>query len=92
MQRWWQLSWQQAPRMMSGMDKLVLTVQEAAEALGVSDDLVYELTARGELPCLHLGRRRVIPRRAVELLIEECVGTFDPGAVLPRLRNLRGGR
>jgi excisionase family DNA binding protein len=78
--------------MMSGMDKLVLTVQEAAEALGVSDDLVYELTARGELPCLHLGRRRVIPRRAVELLIEECVGTFDPGAVLPRLRNLRGGR
>ena len=75
--------------MVSGMDKLVLTVQETAAALGVSDDLVYELTAQGALPCLHLGRRRVIPRRAVELLIEECVGTFDPGAVLPRLRGLR---
>ena len=75
--------------MVSGMDKLVLTVQETAEALGVSDDLVYELTAQGALPCLHLGRRRVIPRRAVELLIEECVGSFDPGAVLPRLRGLR---
>ena len=73
------------------MDKLVLTVQETAEALGVSDDLVYELTAQGVLPCLHLGRRRVIPRRAVDLLIEECVGSFDPAAVLPRLRRLDGG-
>jgi excisionase family DNA binding protein len=74
------------------MDKLVLTVQETAEALGVSDDLVYELTAQGVLPCLHLGRRRVIPRRAVDLLIEECVGNFDAGAVLPRLgRSADGG-
>jgi excisionase family DNA binding protein len=78
--------------MVSGMDKLVLTVQETAEALGVSDDLVYELTAQGALSCLHLGRRKVIPRRAVELLIEECVGSFDPGAVLPRLRGLRDVR
>jgi excisionase family DNA binding protein len=36
-------------------DRLVLSVAEAAEALGVSDDLVYELTERGELPCLRLG-------------------------------------
>ena len=67
------------------MDKLVLTVQETAQALGVSDDLVYELTAQGALPCLHLGRRRVIPRRAVDLLIERCIGDFDPATVLPRL-------
>jgi len=68
------------------MDKLVLTVQETAEVLGVSDDLVYELAAQGALPCLHLGRRRMIPRRAVDLLIEQCVGDFDAAAVLPRLR------
>ena len=73
------------------MDKLVLTVQETAEALGVSDDLVYELTAQGVLPCLHLGRRRMIPRRAVDLLIEECVGSFDPGAVTRRLRRAPDG-
>ena len=41
--------------MVIGMDKLVLTVQETAEALGVSDDLVYELTAQGALPRLHLA-------------------------------------
>jgi len=67
------------------MDKLVLTVQETAELLGVSDDLVYELMARGEIPCLHLGRRRVIPRRVVDLLIEECVGRFG------RLGGANGG-
>ena len=51
----------------------MLSVREAAVLLGVSDDLVYELTARGELPCLHLGRRRMIPRRAVDLRLEKCV-------------------
>ena len=60
------------------LDKLVLTVQETAEMLGLSDDLVYELTAQGALPWLHLGRWRVIPRRAVELTIEQCLGSFSP--------------
>jgi hypothetical protein len=36
----------------------------------VSDDLVYEMTARGEIPSLQRGRRRVIPLRAIEILIE----------------------
>ena len=61
--------------MSTGSDEqsLVLTVRQAADALGVSDDLIYELTARGEIPCLRLGRRRVIPRRAVEMLIERSM-------------------
>jgi excisionase family DNA binding protein len=29
--------------------KLVLSIAEAAEVLRLSDDLIYELTARGEL-------------------------------------------
>ncbi|MGH9222226.1 MAG: helix-turn-helix domain-containing protein [Acidimicrobiales bacterium] len=49
-------------------ERLVLTVQEAAEALAVSDNLVYDLTARGEFPCLHLGQRRVTPRQAIHVL------------------------
>ena len=35
---------------------LVLSIREVADILGVSDDLVYELVARGEIPCLRLGR------------------------------------
>ncbi len=66
-------------------DRLVLSVAEAAEALGVSDDLVYELTERGELPCLRFGRRKVIPRRGIELLVESAIADFDPGTVLTSL-------
>ncbi len=62
-------------------DRLVLSVAEAAEALGVSDDLVYELTERGELPCLRFGRRKLIPRRAVELLVEAAIAEFDVDTV-----------
>lgn len=64
---------------------LLLSVREAAAALGVSDDLVYEMAARGDLPCLQLGRRRVIPRQAVELLIERSLQAFDAEAVSARL-------
>ena len=59
------------------MDKLIVSVPEAAELLGVSDDLVYELTERGDLPCIRLGRRKVIPRRAIESLVEQAITGFD---------------
>jgi len=49
-------------------DRLVLTVREAAELLGISKDLAYELIARGELPALRLGRRVVVPTRALRSL------------------------
>ena len=60
-----------------GACRLVLSIPEAAAALGVSDDLVYELTHRGELPHLRLGRRVVIPVRAIEALVDACVAGFD---------------
>jgi excisionase family DNA binding protein len=61
---------------------LVLSVGEAAEALGVSDDLIYELIARGELPCLPLGRRKLVHRLAVELLVSRAMDNFEPDVVL----------
>ncbi|MGH9169716.1 MAG: helix-turn-helix domain-containing protein [Acidimicrobiales bacterium] len=49
--------------------RLVLSVSEAAELLGISRDLAYDLAARGELPTLRLGRRIVVPRaRLLELI------------------------
>jgi excisionase family DNA binding protein len=59
------------------MDSIVVSVSEAAKLLGVSDDLVYELTARGDLPCVRFGRRKVIPRRAIELVVEAALAHFD---------------
>lgn len=63
-------------------NRLVLSVAEAADALGISDDLVYELIERKVLPCLHFGRRRVITRHAIQLIIETAMHDFDPQLVL----------
>lgn len=51
--------------------RLTLTVPQAAELLGISRALTYELVARGELPSLRLGRRVVVPRRALERFIDD---------------------
>lgn len=55
-----------------------LSVAPGREALGVSNDLVDESTERGELPRLRSGCRKVIPRRAIELLVDSAVADSDP--------------
>jgi excisionase family DNA binding protein len=47
---------------LGGNDRLVYTVTEAAQLLGVSRAFAYELAARGDLPVIRLGRRIVIPK------------------------------
>jgi len=52
-----------------GGDRLVFSVAEAGELLGLSRAFAYELVARGELPVIRFGRRIVVPRAALlELL------------------------
>jgi excisionase family DNA binding protein len=51
---------------------LTLSVSEAAGLLGISRAFAYELVARGDLPSLRLGRRVVVPRRALEQLLERA--------------------
>lgn len=54
--------------------------------LGISRAHAYELVRRGELPRLQLGRRVVVPRRALEDLVSSAGGesgigpTREPGA------------
>ncbi len=49
--------------------RLVFTVVETAELLGISRTHAYELVARGELVHVRLGRRIVIPRHAIDTLL-----------------------
>ncbi len=50
-------------------ERLVLSVAEAGELLGLSRAFAYELVARGELPVVRFGRRIVVPKAALlELL------------------------
>jgi excisionase family DNA binding protein len=50
-------------------NRLTITVEEAAELLGVSRSLAYNLVRRNELPSLRLGRRVVVPVRALEEML-----------------------
>jgi excisionase family DNA binding protein len=54
--------------------RLTLTVAEAGQVLGVSKSYAYELVRQGQLPCMRLGRRIVVPVRALEVLL----GTANP--------------
>ena len=47
-------------------ERVALSVEEAGALLGISRDLAYDLVARAELPSVRLGRRLVVPRRALE--------------------------
>jgi excisionase family DNA binding protein len=47
-------------------ERLALSVEEAGATLGISRDLAYDLVARRELPSGRLGRRLVVPRRALQ--------------------------
>jgi excisionase family DNA binding protein len=53
--------------------RLTLTVAEAGQMLGVSRSYAYELVRQGALPCMRLGRRIVIPVRALDALIDRVV-------------------
>lgn len=53
-----------------GGDQLAVSIDEAARLLGVSRDLAYDLVRRGELPAVRLGRRIVVARRSLELLLD----------------------
>ncbi len=66
-------------------ERLVLSVAETVNALGLSDDLVYELTERGELPCLRFGRRRSFPARLSTSSCGERLSISDPDVVIGRL-------
>jgi excisionase family DNA binding protein len=50
-------------------ERLVYTVAEASELLGISRAFAYELVARGELPVICLGRRRLVPKVALLALL-----------------------
>lgn len=50
--------------------RLTMTVEEAAELLGISRAFAYKLVKSEALPHVRLGRRVVVPRTALERLLE----------------------
>lgn len=54
--------------------RLTLSIDQTAEILGISRGLVYGLVALGELPSIRFGRRILVPRRAVDDLVNAYAG------------------
>ena len=52
--------------------RLTLTVEEVAATLGISRAFAYEAVRRGEIPSIRIGRRVLVPRAALEKLIDEA--------------------
>jgi excisionase family DNA binding protein len=50
--------------------RLTVTVEEAAAALGISRGLAYALVRRGDIPSVRLGRRIVVPVRALDAVLD----------------------
>lgn len=52
--------------------RLTLTVPEVAEMVGVSRAHAYELIRLGRIPSIRLGRRLIVPRKALEDFLEHA--------------------
>jgi len=53
--------------------RLCITVPEAAEMLGISRNFAYELVRRGKLPAIRFGKRLLIPKLALQKILEKGV-------------------
>lgn len=56
-----------------------MSVAEAEKFTGVSDSLIYEWLDAGVLPSVQLGRRRVIPRKALVTYLAKNMTAAEPG-------------
>lgn len=52
------------------MRRETLSVEEAGRVLGIGRALAYTLARSGEIPTLRLGNRLVVPRRALDRLLD----------------------
>lgn len=59
-------------------DKIVLTVDECADALRISRNLAYQLVREGALPHLRLGKRIIVPRQALERMLAKAGEPSEP--------------
>jgi excisionase family DNA binding protein len=51
-------------------DRTTLTIEEAGEILGLSRWAAYEAANKGLIPTVRIGRRWIVPRHALEKLLD----------------------
>lgn len=51
--------------------RLTVSVDEAAQLIGISRGLAYQLVHSGQLPAISCGRRLIVPLKALHRMLEE---------------------
>ena len=59
---------------MGAEEKAALSVRQAARLLGIGDNLAFRMVQEGRIPSVRLGRRILVPRRALERMLESSDG------------------
>ena len=57
---------------MSGDNKLTYNVSETAKYLGLSRNSTYQGILTGEIPSIRVGKRILIPVKALEKMLDEA--------------------
>jgi len=52
-------------------ERVTLTITETARLLGIGRQLAYDRAKAGEIPVLKIGRRLLVPRAALERMLQE---------------------
>lgn len=58
-------------------ERLLLSVVEAAQRLGIGRTLMYELLAAGQVQSVHVGRLHKIPARALDAYVVRLTAGSD---------------
>ena len=54
------------------VEPLTYSVETAARLLGIGRNSAFEAIRQGQLPAVRIGRRLLVPRRAIEKMLDEA--------------------
>ena len=57
--------------------RLTITVEQASKLLGISRGLAYQMVRTGKLPVIRFGRRLLVPRKALDRLLNGSMDVED---------------
>lgn len=57
----------------------VLTIAEAAKLLRIGRNSMYEAARRGQIPTVRIGRRLLVPRIALDRMLESAGESLERG-------------
>jgi excisionase family DNA binding protein len=56
--------------MVNKTERLTLSVSEAAACLGLSRNAAYTAAKNGQIPCIKIGKRLLVPKIQLERLLQ----------------------